>query len=287
MCDLERGVPAMSKPKTIIWHIGFRKAGTTTMQHLLRTLPAESYPDLLISARDDLTDEWRRGVKTRLETNHQTGRDEISVAIRNLAATLRDAPQTTILISDENLFALNLFATDGTHFFDWAADILAEADREFADFENIFVAYVRPVDAWLKSVYSQELRRGRVWHSYDEWIKQLPRSFDWERGLEALRTALSSRLEILPLASESGFGLPLGGRLLAMAGVPREAILALPPIPRLNQRLPYPLMLAFRALNYTGRGSKIRKFFNTRAQGKHLRPPQPTRRKRKPRDVPA
>lgn len=260
----------MSKPKKIIWHIGFRKAGTTTMQYLLRALPADSYPDLLVSARDELTDEWRRGVKTRLQTNNQTGRADISVAIKNLAAKLRDIPQSTILISDENLFALNLFSTDGTHFFDWATDILAEADQEFSEFENIFVVYTRPVDVWLKSVYSQELRRGRVWHSFDDWIEGLPPSFHWERGIEALGAALSSRLEVLPLASEPSFGLPLGGRLLAMAGVSREDILALPPIPRLNQRLPYPMMLAFRALNYTGKGEKIRKFFNTRAQGKHL-----------------
>ncbi len=260
----------MTGRKKVIWHIGFRKAGTTSMQFLLRALLADSYPDLLVSARDDLTAEWRRGVKTRLKTNHQTGREDISVAIKKLAAKLRDAPQSTILISDENLFALNLYATDGTHFFDWAADILAEAEREFSDFDNVFVAYTRPVDDWLKSVYSQELRRGRVWHNYEDWIRGLPRSFDWERGMQALKAALSSPLEVYPLASESSLGLPLGGRLLVMAGVSREAILALPRIPRLNQSLPYPLMLLFRAINYTGKGDMIRQFFNTRAQGKHL-----------------
>jgi hypothetical protein len=261
---------ASPKQKRIIWHIGFRKAGTTSMQFLLRALPAKSYPNLLISARDELTAEWRRGVKTRLQTNHRTGRAEITAAIRELAARLRDAPQTTILISDENLFALNLFATDGTHFFDWAVDIMAEAEREFADFDNVFVVYTRPVDVWLRSVYSQEIRRGRVWQSFDNWIKGLPPSFDWDRGMAALRSALSSPLEVYPLAAELNYGLPLGGRLLVMAGVPREDVLALPEIPRLNQRLPYPLMLAFRALNYTGRGDKVRRYFNTRAQGKHL-----------------
>ncbi len=256
--------------KKIIWHLGFRKTGTTSIQYLLDHLPAESHPDLFVSPRDHLTRAWRQLIVAATTTRTRPDLTKVRAEIAKVAAELRAAPQNTILVSDENLFAFSLFAPDGSHFFDWAAEVLPLIEAEFPDFENVFFAYTRPLENWLKSSYSQEVKRGRTWRTYETWRKQVPESCNWTDGLATIRAAIRSPLVMIKQTDDLDQGLPLGAGLLEFAGIPRADVVKLGPAPRLNEGLSSTTMRMFRLFNFIGLNGFIRSVVKRRFRAREL-----------------
>lgn len=263
--------------KQIIWHIGFRKTGTTSVQYLLAHLPADKVPGLFISSRDRLTRPWRELIIRATRTKTRPDLNKVRAEIAKVAASLRDVPQDTILISDENLFAFALFDRSGGHFFDRAADILPLIEQAFSDFDNIFVAYTRPWESWLKSSYSQEVKRGRTSRSFEAWRKQVPASCNWTDGLGTIRAAIRSPLVLLTHDEDTVAGFPLGTRLLELAGVPRPVVAEIGPVPRLNESLSADMLRLFRFFNLFGLNSLIRGVIHPRIRARELaRKPSPS-----------
>ncbi len=256
--------------KKIIWHIGFRKTGTTSVQYLLAHLPAQAHPDLFVSSRDQLTRTWRDRIVKATRRRTRPNLADLRADMANVAATLRKTPQQTILISDENLFAFSLFARNGGHFFQWAAEILPLIEAEFADFENVFVAYSRPWASWLKSCYSQEVKRGRTARSYEDWRKRVPADCNWTDGLATIRTAIRSPLVLLTHDSDAEAGMPLGTQLLELAGVSRAAVIEIGPVPRLNESLTPAMMRLFRLFNLFGLNTVVRRVVHPRMRAREL-----------------
>lgn len=256
--------------KKIIWHLGFRKTGTTSIQYLLDQIPRAAHPDLFISSRDGLTQPWREQVVRATRSGTRPDPSRLRAEMARVAERLRQVDQDRILISDENLFAFSLFGRDGRHFFDWAADILPLIETEFADFDNVFVAYTRPLEAWLKSSYAQEVKRGRTWRSLAAWRARVPASCNWDDGIARIRAAIRSPLVLLAQSEDLDAGLPLGARLLEMAGLPPAAIRALGPAPRLNESLSPANMRLLRLFNLFGLNGLIRIVINRRARAREL-----------------
>jgi len=256
--------------KKIIWHLGFRKTGTTSVQYLLGHLPLADYPNLLVSSRDHLTQNWRILLVAATRAKKRPNLAKLRTEMSSVATLLRGVTAQTILISDENLFAFSLYAKDGSHFFDWAADILPLIETEFADFENVFVAYTRPLDSWLKSSYSQEVKRGRTWRSYDNWRKQVPKGCNWTDGLAAIRAVIRAPLVLLTQETALEGGRPLGAQLLELAGVSPDAIAAIGPAPHLNQSLSPARMRLLRVLNFFGLNGLVRAALNRQAKAREL-----------------
>lgn len=256
--------------KKIIWHLGFRKTGTTSVQYLLGHLPLAEYPNLLVSSRDHVTKNWRAMIVGATRAKKRPNLAKLRTEMSNVATLMRGVAAQTILISDENLFAFSLYAQDGSHFFDWAADILPLIETEFADFENVFVAYTRPLDSWLKSSYSQDVKRGRTWRSYDNWRKQVPKGCNWTDGLAAIRAVIRAPLVLLTQETALEGGRPLGAQLLELAGVSPAAIAAIGPAPHLNQSLSPARMRLLRLLNFFGLNGLVRAALNRQAKAREL-----------------
>lgn len=266
--------------KKIIWHIGFRKTGTTSVQYLLAHLPADRLPDLFISSRDHLTRLWRERIIRATRTKTRPDLQQVRAEMAKVAATLRAVPQQTVLISDENLFAFALFDRDGGHFFERAADILPLIEQEFSDFENIFVAYTRPWESWLKSSYSQEVKRGRTSRGFEAWRRQLPAGCNWDDGLGMMRAAIRSPLVLLAQDEDTGRGVALGTRLLELAGVPPALVADIGPVPRLNESLSADMLRLFRLFNLFGLNKLIRSVIHPRLRARELaRQPVPAERR--------
>ena len=256
--------------KKIIWLLGFRKTGTTSVQYLLGHLPLADYPNLLVSSRDHLTQNWRMLVVRATRAKKRPNLAELRKEMSNVATLLRGVTAQTILISDENLFAFSLYAKDGSHFFDWAADILPLIETEFADFENVFVVYTRPLDSWLKSSYSQEVKRGRTWRSYDTWRKQVPKGCNWTDGLAAIRAVIHAPLVLLTQETALEDARPLGAQLLELAGVSPAVIAGIGPAPHLNQSLSPARMRLLRVLNFFGLNGLVKGTLNRKAKAREL-----------------
>jgi hypothetical protein len=256
--------------KKIIWHIGFRKTGTTSQQYLLRHLSVENNPNLLVSSRGNLTYNWRKLVVSATRAKKRPNVEKLRKEMAVVATMLRDVTAKTILISDENLFAFSLYEKDGGHFFDWGVDILPLIETEFADFENVFVAYTRPMESWLKSSYSQDVKRGRTWLSYDNWRKQVPKGCNWADGLAAIRSAISAPLILLTQETELEGGRPLGAQLLQLAGVSPDEIAAIGPAPHLNQSFSPESMRLLRMLNFFGLNGLLRPTLQRQAKAREL-----------------
>ena len=90
-------------------------------------------------------------------------------------------------------------------------------------------------------------------------LAELPPGFSWDNALGKLRSTLSSPLHDFDLAEETELGMPFGSRLLQMAGIPRDVIADLPPLPRLNESLPTMAVQSMRVLNLVGIGKYVRK----------------------------
>lgn len=244
--------------KKIIWHLGFRKTGTTSVQYLLEHLPSAEYPNLFVSSRDSLTKNWRQHIvaatRNKTRPNALILRKEMAI----VASILRSSPAQTILISDENLFAFSLFAPDGSHFFEWAAEVLPLIETEFSDFDNVFVAYTRPLETWLKSSYSQEVKRGRTWLSYQAWHKKVPHACNWTDGLALVRASLTAPLILLTQENATDTNRPLGTQLLEMVGVTPQTIAAIGLAPHLNQSLSPFRMRVLRLFNFLGLNGLVR-----------------------------
>ena len=262
----------MQTPMTqyIIWRIGFRKTGTTSVQYLLTHFPKQTHPDLFISSRDSLAHDWRSQIVRATREGKRPDPARLAAEMAKVAAVLRGMPQQTFIISDENLFAFSLFDRDGSHFFDWAAQVLPIVESTFADFDNVFVAYVRPMENWLKSSYSQEVKRGRTWLDFDSWRKKVPSQCNWVDGIAAIRNAIRSPLHLIPHDEDSTLNLPLGARLLEMGGVPRDAVAQLGSAPRLNESLSPAMLRLLRLFNFLGLNGLIRMSINRRARTREL-----------------
>lgn len=256
--------------KKIIWHLGFRKTGTTSIQYLLDHLPVECQPDLFLSPRDHLTRAWRQLIVAATATRTRPNPADLRIEIAKVAAELDAVPQNTILVSDENLFAFSLFTPDGSHFFDWAAEVLPLVEAEFSRFENVFFAYTRPLENWLKSSYSQEVKRGRTWRGYGAWRKAVPASCNWTDGLATIRAAIRSPLVVIEQSDDLDQGLPLGAGLLEFAGVKRADVVKLGPAPRLNEGLSATTMRMFRLFNLVGLNGFIRSIVKRRVRAREL-----------------
>lgn len=189
----------MAETPRLVVHPGFRKAGSTSIQALMKVNRERLAPHLRVHPRDALTEPWRK------------------LAMKYCAG---DRPKAL----DENLIGSRVYNRAGETLTDWAVRILPILEEAFAGVPMAFVFYTREREAWLKSAWNQEVRLQFQTKAYPRWRAAVPETFTWDAAEAAIRGALSSPVTFLRLEDEAAAGVT-GATLLRTAGVP-EAVIA-------------------------------------------------------------
>lgn len=213
----------MAETPRLVVHPGFRKAGSTSIQALMKVNRERLAPHLRVHPRDALTEPWRKLAMKYCAGDRPKALDEI----RACAARLReeiDLSGPPVAISDENLIGSRVYNRAGETLTDWAVRILPILEEAFAGVPMAFVFYTREREAWLKSAWNQEVRLQFQTKAYPRWRAAVPEAFTWDAAEAAIRGALSSPVTFLRLEDEAAAGVT-GATLLRTAGVP-EAVIA-------------------------------------------------------------
>jgi hypothetical protein len=214
-----------SLPARILVHPGFRKAGSSSIQQLLRKNQELLAPFVRVYARDGLTEIWRR-VAMRysrgLGDDASHGLESIRACCRELRAGLQTAG-VPVIISDENLIGNRVFNRKRETIIDWAVRILPILEEGFPEVPVEFFFYTRNEPDWLRSAYNQEVRQQFQTRTFRQWRARVPKDFGWARAQERITAALKSRVTFVRLEDETRNDLP-GAAILRAAGVPEDVI---------------------------------------------------------------
>lgn len=220
--------------KRVIIHAGFRKTGTTTVQALLDDNIDHLHPHLGVITRtsDPSTDALHRAGRDYAKIPTAASAMAVRHAARRIDARIRRMPQSTILLSEENIIGHYIVAPAGD-VFSVAADVLSILEEEFCGHDLAFVFTTRQRDKWLRSSYNQDVKFHKFPGSYDDWMKVQGTCRDIDDGRRLLEDKLRSPVVFMAMETDLSEGRFLGLSLLEMAGVPSKVTAALrQPAPR-------------------------------------------------------
>ncbi|KAA9005225.1 hypothetical protein [Histidinibacterium aquaticum] len=217
--------------RRVVIHAGFRKAGSTSIQSMLRA-NAHRLAPIEVHARDDLTEPFRKEAMTYCRTGAPRKLRKARAAAVVMA---RNCGGGTVVISDENLVGNRIVTERGETIYDLAALFLPMLEEAFSDAEVSFVLYTRDPDKWLRSAYRQDVANGNTAADFETWLGAIPGDLDSEAGIERLRGALKSAIRVVRMEDEAKEA--LGATVLRLAGVAEEELNRFEPAGRENASL--------------------------------------------------
>lgn len=225
--------------KTVVFHLGYHKTGSTSIQFWLhdnaRTL--EPYLDCY-----NLVDGGAHALKlaaVRLAHGLSDDTDLVRECCA-LADAIRRSPKRSVCVTDESLLGMPLGFTRGS-FVETAiypgarrvADVLA---REFAEFRPTFIVLERKPMEWLKSVHSQMVKQDCFSGDFDAYLARFAPSVDWMALRGEIAAGIAGRGRLLPLDFHDEFARKTVAEMafFKALGLPPEAFAAA--MPRLPWR---------------------------------------------------
>lgn len=224
-------------PARVLVHCGFRKAGSTSIQRMLRLNVDALAPKIDVFARTRLTKDIRKAAMGYVAPVRRTELAAIGLLAQRMRRRLGASAGKTVVISDENIFGNSLYRDDGTDIFDWAAAILPLVETALDDCNPEFVLYTRNKNSWLQSAYSQAVMRSGAKQDFDAWIAPVRDRFDWDEGLGRVRKALKAPVHVVDMDAEIATGALLGSALLTAAGLGAAEIATLKPAGTRNRSI--------------------------------------------------
>ena len=218
-----------ASPAPVLVHPGFHKTGTSSLQRGLEANAARLAPRLRVLLADDLGEAPM--IARRYSVAPKPRRlAAFAAAFGKLAETLDPDDPRPLLISAEAL-AGQIPGRRGIEAYD-AAPALVEAmalalrARLGADAPLTFWFTTRAPEAWLRSVYWQNLRTTRVTEDFATYARLLARAADLEAVVARVRARLDGRAEIAAQPLERCADAPLGplGAALARPGVASDGL---------------------------------------------------------------
>lgn len=220
----------------MVWHLGFQKTGTTSFQEMNRLNDETLRWYMAVFQKRARTRGLCEASLAWLENPKPIRRQRLDDELRLMATKARRWGQKAVLISDENLIGWENFNETG-HVFDAAARLIAAIEETLPEEDHHFVFYTRDFDAWLASAYNQVVKFSFETRSWDEWLAAVPFEKDWQAHEASIRAAARAPVEFRDMLEDGREGLPMGGRILALAGMERAAIDGLARPPRQNESL--------------------------------------------------
>jgi hypothetical protein len=211
-------------PERVVLHAGFRKAGSTSIQKLLSGNRDRFPAHFQIAARDDTTLQVRRAVYQRCRSNAKGESKAIAREAKRLAISLMGEKGRTVVISDENLTANMVFNDQGETIIDWTVEILPIYEKAFSSSKLEIVLYIRSREPWLRSAYTQEVKRKGLTVPFEEWLDVVPAEVDLRSGIDRIRVSVNCPLHVFDMEEELMSGSVLGSGLMGLLGLSSEEI---------------------------------------------------------------
>jgi hypothetical protein len=242
-----------SAPPRVVVHLGLSKTGTTSIQQTLRAnRDVLGEHGIAVSARDKLTKAVRQGSVAWIEGGGPFRFARVRLALMAFRRRVRRMRFETLVISDESLIgagSARLFAGGDPR---GNLRLLDALERSFAGYEVVYVVYMRSLERWLASAYSQQIKKARHAQSFEDWLAAHADHDGPERFIDQLRARLGARLTVARMEDEIGPGHVLGETVFRLAGLSNAQISALHVPEVRNRSLPYGALEFIRILGQRG-----------------------------------
>lgn len=208
-----------SWPRRVIFHLGLPKTGSTSVQALLRENASLLSPDVGVWPRGRDTKRMRRSTMAYVRSGTPRALVASCVQIFHFGRFLRSYDAPVAIVSDENILGMV-----STKLFDARAQrrsrhvaFLLKYLIGFGD--QRYVIYRRNHDDWLRSAYSEAVKRKGLDLTFEQWAHEYSGFRNPDHFLASLSSCLRNRLSLVDMESEAASGYPLGWKLLELADV--------------------------------------------------------------------
>lgn len=174
-----------------------------------------------ISARDELSASWRTLAMRHVKRARTPPEAPFAAEAARMRETMSRAGDDTVVIADENLIGNRLFTADGRTLFDWAAWFLPVLEGAFEGVEVEHVFLTREREHWLRSCYSQAVRKQGETRDWEAWCAAMPPELNWAEGEARIRSAVRGSVTFVDLEDDL-FGEAPGTTVLDRLGVPPD-----------------------------------------------------------------
>lgn len=221
----------------IVWHLGFQKTGTSSIQQMLIQNAMLFEPHAVLFPRHRSTRELRQAADAYTRSATKKAEFRLLEALGNITDRIKKNAPRTAIVSDETVLGQRLYSSSG-HIFNWAASIIPMIRRVADGFENCFVFYTREIESWLVSAYSQAVKRLRLAEDYHDWRSSVPFELDWSVHMKSLEKLAGENVLFVSMEKEAAQGSIYGRALLEAAGLPESVITAAVVPERQNVKIP-------------------------------------------------
>lgn len=192
--------------RTLIIHLGFPKTGTTTIQRMLTQNAEALAPDLVVSAKDDLTYRLRKYALRYRRTGFPYWKWRHNLTLRAVVRRIDALAFNTLVISDENMIGIEsgkLFLPSGE--LDYA-DWLAKLDNALSHYDVTYVVYTRATESWQVSSYNQAFKMRRVTEPFCQWRLDHNNLDGPDQIISSLRSVVGDRLKTFRMEDDTREG---------------------------------------------------------------------------------
>lgn len=217
------------KDRTVTFHIGVPKTGSTSIQRHLAANAARLAPELAVFTPvpgSTLSRLAQHAAAFSLKRDDAT-RNRLVESIIALRQEV-DATGRPCLVSHETLVGASPGRADERGLFPAAQKILRLIDTQFAPVAPDYVVYTRDIDTWKHSMYAQAVKTDGYTASLDRFLAETRAIQGWDEFKLRLRTALGDRVTFLDMDRDLDDAAP-AAKLLSRAGAAPATIASLEP----------------------------------------------------------
>ena len=251
------------QPIRILFHAGFHKTGTTSLQASLAAHAAWLAPDILVETRALSKSLAQAADAARRYSDRVTAADmqALHSDLADWAAALPLHPGQTLLVSSEDFAGHmpgNMKISNYSAAIPIAAAIATVLQRQFGPDLNLNLLYTtRQPETWVKSIHWQLAKHHRPDIPIARFTQLFGAAADFAPLIAAIRhevKAIAPAVVVADAALEETMTRRLGPveALYDLLGMEEGLRSSLPPKPPSNQSPPYDLAEAFMALNRVG-----------------------------------
>lgn len=234
--------------KTVYFHVGLPKTGTTTLQMLLaRDAQFLEQTGLhVVRPGNPLVDDVARraGRICNYGKSDWVARYLMRRASMRLADRLRRVPQSRIMISHENLPGWrirNLYRGSFDAGPRVALDLLCAA---FSDFDVRWIMSTRDAEAHMRSSYGFLAKQKGETEDFDAWAAKLGTKYAFDQMVVEATGYFGADGYVFRMEDEIAKGAPWGHNILSYAGVSNADLAQLDAVATANDALP-PVLLPY------------------------------------------
>lgn len=203
--------------RQIVFHLGFQKTGTTSIQAMLNA-NKNLLQDIDLRAYGDATKDLRVAGRGYCASPTDKNLQRLRRALKSHISGFLAGDKKHCLISDENILGRVPYGDTGD-ILTWAKRILPVIEQELNGISARFVFYTREQVGWLPSLYKQSVKRARVTATFDVWKARSPIELDCTGWRPELQSYSTIPVEFISMEQELKSGDTLGTALLVRLGV--------------------------------------------------------------------